>query len=249
MSGGRATRGSQREDLPTALAVTVRGRIEDGLYPTGTRLPSEPELALELGVSRPTLREALVLLAREGWVIRRHGSGTFVADRHRLINSLDTNFGVTELITQAGQKPGTDGVVFRIEPASHEVRRALALDANTSVEVLERVRTADGIPVVHSVDHIPMGLLPEGAMVNPQASLYQMLDSAGRAVTFGEARLRAVTATASIARALGLRRGEPLMRLDQVDFDAENRPVVYSVEHHVSDAFEVTVRRRGPGST
>jgi GntR family transcriptional regulator len=249
MSGGRATRGSQREDLPTALALTLRARIEDGRYPTGSRLPSEPELALELGVSRPTLREALVMLAREGWLIRRHGAGTFVADRHRLINSLDTNFGVTELITQAGQKPGTDGLAHRIDVASHEARRALALHTDQSVEVLERVRTADGVPVVHSVDHIAVGLLPEGAMAKPHASLYELLESAGHAVVHGEAKLRAVTATAAIAQALGLKRGEPLMRLDQVDFDAENRPVVYSVEHHVPDAFEVTVRRRGPGTS
>jgi GntR family transcriptional regulator len=247
MSGGRAARGSQREDLPTALAATLRGRIDDGRYPRGSRLPSEPELAIELGVSRPTLREALVLLAREGWLVRRHGSGTFVADRTRLINSIDTNFGVTELIVQAGQQPGTDGLTYRVERASREVREALAIGANASVEVLERLRTADGAPVVHSVDHIPLGLLPEGSMVNPRASLYELLESAGYAVIFGEARLRAVTASSALARALRVARGAALLRVEQTDFDAENRPVVYSVEHHLPDAFEVTVRRRGPG--
>jgi GntR family transcriptional regulator len=84
-------------------------------------------------------------------------------------------------------------------------------------------------------------------MAKPSVSLYELLEAAGHAVAFGEAHLRAVTATSAIARALGLRRGEPLMRLDQVDFDVENRPVVFSVEHHVPDAFDVTVRRRGPG--
>src|SRR5258706_7274408 len=81
-------------------------RISRGLLPAGSRLPSEPALASELGVSRATLREALRALETEGVVRRMWGSGTFVADGRRVANSLDVNFGVTDAIRAAGMEPG-----------------------------------------------------------------------------------------------------------------------------------------------
>src|SRR5256714_6075900 len=83
-------------------------RIGRGLLPAGSRLPSEPALATELGVSRATLREALRALETEGLVRRAWGSGTYVAEGRRVVNSLDVNFGVTEAIRGAGMEAGTE---------------------------------------------------------------------------------------------------------------------------------------------
>src|SRR5437899_3777008 len=93
-------------------------RIDSGALAAGSRLPAEPALASELGVSRATLREALRALESEGLVRRMWGSGTFVADRHRVVNSLDVNFGVTEAIRAAGMEPGITEARHWLEPAS-----------------------------------------------------------------------------------------------------------------------------------
>ncbi|WP_345575137.1 FadR/GntR family transcriptional regulator [Nonomuraea rosea] len=62
------------------LESLLRERIRAGRWASGERLPSEVRLAEELGVGRSTVREAVRLLQRDGWLVVRHGSGTFVAD-------------------------------------------------------------------------------------------------------------------------------------------------------------------------
>ena len=68
-----------RIPLSTQTQQYLLGLIEHGTYEPGEQLPSEKELSVKLGISRSTLREALLNLEQEGIVIRRHGVGTFVA--------------------------------------------------------------------------------------------------------------------------------------------------------------------------
>src|SRR5947207_1711412 len=89
--------------LTQRAADDLRRAIQDGHYEQTGRLPAEPDLARQLGVSRATLRHAISVLQEEGLVTRRHGSGTFVAGRiAELRNNLNVNFGVTDLIDAAG---------------------------------------------------------------------------------------------------------------------------------------------------
>src|SRR5436190_4134018 len=112
---------------PTSTRENLLAWMAKAKVVPGRRLPPEPELAGELGVSRPTLREALRSLEDEGVVTRSRGTGTFVSHRPRLRNNLDVNFGVTDAIRQAGMTPGYRGAVTSIETPSNEERRALAL--------------------------------------------------------------------------------------------------------------------------
>ena len=138
---------SRRMSRPNTTREDLLAWIATGKVPPGGQLPPEPQLAGELGVSRPTLREALRSLEDEGVVTRSRGSGTFLSHRPRVRNNLDVNFGVSDAIRQAGMKPGSRAAVTSIERAPAEERERLALGSAEQVIVVERVRTADGRPV------------------------------------------------------------------------------------------------------
>lgn len=225
--------------------------IEEGRLPGGTRLPSEPELADQLHVSRATLREALQSLATDGMIRRRRGSGTFVLDRPRVANSFDLNFGVTQAIRAAGMTPGTAGAAWRVEPATIGDAERLGVAAGTSLVVIDRTRTADGQPVVFSRDILPYDLLrgeQEVARRMLRGSVYEVLaDDLGVDVDYGVAHFRPVQADGMLARRLEVAPGRLLIYLWQIDYSSSGTPVLLSHEYHLADAFDFSVVRRGPG--
>jgi GntR family transcriptional regulator len=234
-----------------SVSDELRQRIDQGGLPAGSRLPSEPDLAAELQVSRATLREALRALEEEGLLRRRQGSGTYVAERPRMANSLDVNFGVTEAIRAAGMRAGIANGRHWVEPASAAEAARLELEPGQDVLVVERVRTAEDKPVVLSRDVVPSRLVGDRPQVVEHMlhrSIYEVLEQdLGVVIHHGVARFRPVRADRAVAGRLGVPRGELLLYLWQVDYAEDGAAVLSSHEFHLADAFEFTVVRRGPG--
>jgi GntR family transcriptional regulator len=239
-------RSRTRELLPVLVRDALREWIAARRLSPGDRIPPEPALAALLGVSRATLREAVRMLEVEGVVARARGVGTFVTAPPFLRNNLGENWGVTDLIRSSGYTPGTADRAVRVVPGSPTVCSSLGLPPRTPVVVLERLRTADGRPVVLSTDIFPAALLPrrDDPVAGLGESLYEWLRrAAGVVVHHGRARIRPVLATASQARRLRVRRGSPLLFVEQVDYTADGRPVLLSLEYHVPDVFEFMIHR------
>ena len=249
----RPDRSTERRAGPRSASVRheLTQRIEAGRLPAGSRLPSEPDLAAELGVSRATLREALRALESDGLLRRMWGSGTYVAEGGRVPNSLDMNFGVTEAILAAGMRPGTRDARWWVEPASAAEAARLGIEPGQDVLCIERLRTADDRPVVFSRDILPNGLVedrPEAVEAMLSRSIYEVLErSLGVTVQRGVASFRPIRADRMTAARLEVPRGELLLYLWQVDLTEDGTPVLSSHEYHLADAFEFSVVRRGPG--
>jgi GntR family transcriptional regulator len=226
----------------------LRRSIAEGDYGPGDRLPSESELAETYGVSRLTLREAVRGLVTEGYVTRRQGLGTFVTKRPRLRNNVGENFGVTRFIAELGMKPGNRDVDIVEEAASERVASALDLEAGAPVVRVERVRTADGDPIVYSLEYIPRHCVPNGAsdLKGVEASLYDVLTDLGHPISHGVATIKSVLATRPLARKLGLRPGAALLYLEQIDYGRDDLPRLLALEWYDSEDVELTVYRKGP---
>lgn len=237
-----------RRPLSYSVVKALRERIvAHGLEP-GDRLPSEPKLARSLGVSRSSLREGITLLEEDGIVRRLHGSGTYVSHQPGVRNDLSRNFSVSSMIAAMAVEPGSVGERCGQETAPPHVAAALGVGANTPVCALRRVRTAGSRRVVDSTDWCRTDVLPLEAMSElGGGSIYAALAERGMPVHHGVATITPAVARGEVARRLGVQSGALLMTLFQLDRTADGTVVLVSQEHHLADAFEFTVYRRGPG--
>lgn len=238
-----------RKRLSFRVRDDLASRIANGRIPPGSKLPPEPELAEELGVSRSTLREALRSLEEDGFVSRTRGAGTYATRRPRLRNNLDVNFGVTDAIRAAGMVPGTSRSAVITDSATRDQASALDIEEGEPVNILDRVRTADGIPVVNSRDIVAATLLSTAELTSMplDGSLYELLERRGHPVAHGVVTIEPERAGRMLARLLSVKTGELLLFLSQVDYGSDGEPLLLSEERHLAEVFEFTVVRKGPG--
>jgi len=232
---------------PSLVDQVRQGLLDDllaGKLEAGAKLPNENEIAERFGVSRATVREAVLGLMQAGYLARRHGSGTYVTKAPRSRHALDTTVSYTAMIREAGHEPSVTVISKVVREPTEDERHALDLGAEETVLELERVRFADRRPVIYSRDRIAAALLrdvPDDAF---DRSLYALLDSTGHAVARASAELLPTLADTKLSRLLEVKRGAPLLHINQVDYDARSRAVMLSLEWHVADAFELIVNRR-----
>jgi GntR family transcriptional regulator len=232
---------------PSRIEEVRHGLMADlvsGATPVGTKLPNEQELASRFGVSRATVREAVGGLVEGGYLLRRHGSGTFVTLLPSRRHALDATLSYTQMIRQAGMTPGLRLLAASVRPAHAEEAVDLGLDDGVAVRVLERLRTADDRPVVYSVDVIEARRVERLRDVDLDTGLYDVLESVGSRVRTASAVLLPVVADTRLARLLDVRRGTALQRIDEIDFTGNGSPVMRSTEWHVPGIFELRVNRR-----
>src|SRR5215207_9404407 len=182
----------EKKTLTEIAEQELRQAIARGTFRPGAQLPTESELCQMLGVSRTVVREALRVLEENGLVIRRHGVGTFVRNQP-ILKNLNFNFGITEMIESAGLKAGTSHLALQKEAADKERAEQLRVEPGTPLITVERIRTADGRPVVYSLDTLAESLV-QRAGFDPELllteSIYSLLQtSIGQAIEYGIARL------------------------------------------------------------
>ena len=124
------------------------------------------------------------------------------------------------------------------------------MSVGTALITVERVRTADGRPVVYSLDTLSESLF-QRADFDPQRllkqSIYNMLQtSLGKVIEYGIARLLPMSAPNLVAEKLHLAPNALTLYIVQTDYSIDDEPLVYSCEYHLPDAFDFVVWRRGP---
>ncbi|OBF36732.1 hypothetical protein A5724_12760 [Mycobacterium sp. ACS1612] len=238
---------SGRTLLADRLRDELLAEISGAQLPPGAKLPTEGELAKRFKVSRATVREAVRGLVEAGYVTRRRGSGSYVTERRRMPHGLDSTLSYLAMIETAGARAGMRVLAAAFEQSGAD-DAALHLEAGETVLAVERVRTADDQPVIYSLDRIPARLLRPGLDLSDlDPSLFALLSSCGHAADHATATLRAVASTSHTAKVLGIRRGRPLLYIEEIDYGRDGTPVMLSREWHVSEAFDVRINRKAAG--
>jgi len=212
-------------------------------YRPGDRLPSEPDLATSYGVSRPTIREVLRSLESDGLVRRVHGVGTFVTQIRPVVSSrFDLDLGVTEAVAAANQRLGVQILRVSREAAPSSIAERLALEVGSALLWVERIIRVNDVPGAYAIDAIPADIAGDAEYIG--GSVYRFLESTcGLSLVGGVADVTAVTADRHLARLLDVTTGTALLRIDQIERTADDRPVLYSTEHYLPTVLNLSVRR------
>jgi len=212
----------------------------------GERLPSEPELARRMGVSRATLREAMRTFEVQGLIRRRQGSGTFVVGRMPVI---EAGLEVLESLETLAERLGLEITVsdLQIDTVAAEADTGAALEVNpgTPLTRIRRVMREESRPVAFLVDTLAARTL-RADQLGPdfRGSVLDVLLKRGVPLQASKAAISAVAAPPGIAKALEIQRGDVLLEFVARLYDADGRILDYSTSHFIPGFFRFHVVRR-----
>ena len=205
------------------VAQHLEHMIESGELPMGTRLENEIDLADQLGLSRQTMRRAIEYLVGRGLLLRKRGIGTQVVQA-KVTREVELT-SLYDDLAKTGRNPSTTVVSFGTEPAPDALAAELGLAGGTPVYVFERLRFAGAEPLALMRNHVPEHLMRLSAADLEAQGLYNLFRANGIIMRIAKQSIGARTATTAEARALGERKGAPLLTMERSAYDEQGRAV------------------------
>jgi GntR family transcriptional regulator len=224
------------ENLADVIAVTD----------PGMRLPSEPELARKMGVSRATLREAMRAFEAQGMIRRQQGVGTFVVRPSHVIESgLEVLESIETLANRIGLDVTFGDLKFEHRLPNEEEKGALGIRKELNVDHVSRVILAENRPVAFLVDILPEGILSkESMMTSFSGSVLDLLLRQGDPPLINSScEIGSIAASSEVARALNIQRGDALLRFVSKLYAEDSRVVAYSYSYFLPGYFRFHVVR------
>ena len=209
------------------LAQALESEITTGRWPSGTRLPSEPEMCDHFGLSRTTVRQALARLEQRGLIERLKGQGTFVQRTEPGLWLLQSSEGFfQDEVDRLGRTVTSEVLSAERGPLPLWACTALELPPQSHGATLERLRSVDGLVALYVVNYVADHAADAAlAIGNPSESLYRRLqERAGVEPCGGRRTLEAIAAPEWLAELLELSPGAPVAFIESVAWDAEMRP-------------------------
>ncbi|SMC32166.1 GntR family transcriptional regulator [Sporomusa malonica] len=236
------------EELSSKVRKALLNMLREGLFEKTGRLPAEETLAREMGISRTVLRDVLAALESEGFVSRRRGVGTIV-NKHvlKVTSRMDLEKEFMEDYADAGYTPAIKEVrVYRTE-ANEEACQRLHLSPGQPLLVVERIVLADDREAVYCIDYIPASLIVESDYQEDEmyAPIFEFLKNRCKTtVHMGLTGIEACQTDEKLAKELALPEGVAILYLDQVGYDFDQNPVLWSKEYYTPGILHFTVLRR-----
>jgi GntR family transcriptional regulator len=235
----------RRSPIPFYFQLTelLTREIEGGRWAVGDRLPSEPAICEQFGVSRTTVRQALAALESAGLIRREKGRGTFVARHEAGGWLLQSAHGFYEEAERAGHAVQSRVLRRTIEPLPAWASDALRLQPGSDGVAVERLRWIDSRVVMYVISHFP-AVVAE-ALIDADlegGSLYRVLEErAGLVVAGGRRIVEAARAERELAELLEVEPGSPLLCVEAVSWDDRRQPFECYRAWHRADRTKIEV--------
>ena len=199
------------------VAKHMEAAIESGELPAGTMLDNEAQIAQRVGLSRPTMRQAMQYLSDKGLITRRRGVGTRVTQpKVRRPVELTSLYDDLE---RTGQEPRTKVVSVTHVPADAGVAKALGLAEGDEVLRLSRVRSAGKRPIAVMTNYLPLEMVELSAASLRRQGLYAQIRAAGITVRAATQVVGARLATADEIALLRENEGAAVMTMERIAYD------------------------------
>jgi GntR family transcriptional regulator len=222
------------------LARKLVQDVRDGRYQADQALPSERTLSEQQGVSRVTARKAIDQLVEQGLVVRRRGSGNYIAPR--IEQPLSNLSSFSEQLQQRGYTPNSHWLRREVVAADADEQLALGLSPGARVARLERLRLADEVVMAYETSVIPASVLPQPQDV--ANSLYAYLDESGQMPVRALQHIRAMNAPGELAARLGVPEGQAVLFITRVGYLESGVAVELTHSYCRSDYYDFVAELR-----
>lgn len=232
--------------LTDQAKANIKQRILDDEFVDG-RIPSETDLAEELGISRTTVRDALSRLEIEGVIFRKQGAGTFINQPGLQIKSrLEEIWSYEAVLKDHGYTPSTRVLDVRLEPAKPDIAAALSLSPGERVLEVQKLFLEDERPVVMTWNHIPETVIEVPYSDDDlRIPIFEFLARHGqRHLSYYLSEIVPVIASGSVAEHLQLSATTALVSFEEIGYDENNEPLLKAVSYFRDDLLRLRLIRR-----
>ncbi len=237
------------QKLYVQLFEILKEKIESGELTVGAQIPTEDVLCKKYDVSKATVRLAILDLARQGYLIRQQGKGTFVCKRI-IPEGLTMSTSFREMMLEAGVKYSTKVLAQTVMMPIDDIDVKLNVPENTHLIYIRRLRTVDEEPVLLQEAYIPHHICPEILAEDvADNSLFELFENKfGIHVTLVRDNIEVTTSKPDESKILGLPEGSYVLLLDQHFYSGDTQ-IMYMRSIKRPDRFRFTIEFEKKGST
>lgn len=223
------------------VAEQLERAIVSGTLQAGDRIANEITLADQLGLSRPTMRQAIQTLVDKGLLVRKRGVGTQVV--HSPIRRTVELTSLNDDLKRAGQEPRTEVLALEIIEADPQVAGLLQVEPGSGVWSLERLRLVGGEPLALMHNVVPVSVADLESADLESTGLYEYLRACGIHIRVAHQEIGARRAESREAALLKGRKGDPLLTMVRTAFDDQGRAIEHGSHLYRPDlySFEATL--------
>ncbi|WP_281192921.1 GntR family transcriptional regulator [Erysipelothrix rhusiopathiae] len=214
------------------ISTIIEDRIMDGIYPSNTKIPTEEALMQEFNVSRNTIRKAVALLSRQGYIISVQGSGMFVRDvDHINAINLENFHGLSS--NHKKNRIETKILDFQEISADREIAIEMNCEVGTQLYFVNRLRIVDGNRWVVEYSYFNRNLIPYLNREIIESSIYSYIQEGLRQeVGYIDRLIEACSLDDINAELLGLHQGDPALKTTSKAMLKNGEIFDYSIDYH-----------------